>query len=761
MSRFRRILGPSLTHRRALFALLVGLLTAGATGGIIGFAAADDEAPVGLPETITVPERKVGDHAWYTLTVVRNGPDGPEVVEAEKPILEFEWLPDRLLRDGDGVLHRANELRILRHQWNATHVWTPYEHTPSFDAVTGIPFAYSYVREPETQVQNGSAFTDSNRQTFFTRPGELVALPFCGILNRFQGTTVDVTGEREIYGMCELTPYWTPEVVVEPMAAEVLDGRPTVAFGEAPAFVRGYPPRHIVWMSEELPYPVKMVVREQDDPTLHDVVRLVAFVPGETPMLHVGPDADPDPPTRIAWAPRQAWGPDDSDLEHPFPLSAAFARARDEPNETAVRDFLNEHPDAYVQEASYHEVWTDGYNVTRQWLMVFAGGSRGLCVHSLQYVESSLRRDFARSHDLLRDVVWQLPDPTNQTTYATRLTCRAEAEDVPALALPPRMPTAGSLQAVWKQYASPDYLAQGPNAWGFSLRCGSDVCAEARARYRGGLDLRVGEYDWPDLPFGLDPAPTTVTQHHYRSNVQLDAEGRVTDYAEWTSVYEPANGSFPGPGGGEGRPSVAPSSFEVSLWTLPSGKYAVATGLVAVLAGLVYWLWPSLKGLVAAPLFSRIERPAALHHPARAHILALVEAQPGIHFQEITRRLEMGRGAAHHHLRKLVHVGLVSEQSGNGYLCYFAKGRVDRRLMETAPLLKSAGARNLLTSATVQPGLSSLQLAAAARLDPATVSYHLRRLADFELVRLERAGRELRVWTTDLGRTALAQATPT
>ncbi len=189
------------------------------------------------------------------------------------------------------------------------------------------------------------------------------------------------------------------------------------------------------------------------------------------------------------------------------------------------------------------------------------------------------------------------------------------------------------------------------------------------------------------------------------------------------------------------------------VWHWPEPKTAAGAAAATGLVGLVYLIWPAIKG--AVPLFSRIKGEDLLDHPVRNDIWSAIQASPGIHFQALVRDVGKGRGTMEHHIRKMVAADMLIEKTGTGFTCYFPKGQVDRRLMAAAPALKSSGAKQLLQAIHAQPGAAAIDLAERLGMAPSTVNYHLKKLTQAELVEGQRVGRQIMLRATPLGDQAL------
>ena len=121
-------------------------------------------------------------------------------------------------------------------------------------------------------------------------------------------------------------------------------------------------------------------------------------------------------------------------------------------------------------------------------------------------------------------------------------------------------------------------------------------------------------------------------QYAYDQLMVLD-DGRITYQEHALSEAPPA---IQVPDSTSAPPDSEGSTANV--WTPPTARQAAAVGAFAALGGLLVYLLPGLKAPFFA-LFSRIRGEHLLEHPARAQIMVVIEADPGIHFQELMRRL--------------------------------------------------------------------------------------------------------------------------
>lgn len=165
----------------------------------------------------------------------------------------------------------------------------------------------------------------------------------------------------------------------------------------------------------------------------------------------------------------------------------------------------------------------------------------------------------------------------------------------------------------------------------------------------------------------------------------------------------------------------------------PAGVLALGAALVgAVAAGA--WSWRRRFLLLA--LFSRaLADPVA--HPVRRGILNAVEGRPGMHFNELARVVDQGRGALRHHLDVLEANGCIRVIKVGRYVCIYPAHSAHAASATVDVALKSPVARALEELVQQVPGLTAADASRRLGVRYGTTAYHLRRMAEAGVVRLQ------------------------
>lgn len=141
-------------------------------------------------------------------------------------------------------------------------------------------------------------------------------------------------------------------------------------------------------------------------------------------------------------------------------------------------------------------------------------------------------------------------------------------------------------------------------------------------------------------------------------------------------------------------------------------------------------------------------RRRVLAAPNRRRIFEAIARSPGIHVRRLSRELRMALGSVEHHLRQLVHHGLVFSHRDGRRRSYYVDGSVDQEDAMVLHALAKPLWADLLTFLALRDGIVT-DLAEHCRMPRANVAYHLRRLREIGLVDHERVGRRNVHFATD------------
>lgn len=259
-------------------------------------------------------------------------------------------------------------------------------------------------------------------------------------------------------------------------------------------------------------------------------------------------------------------------------------------------------------------------------------------------------------------------------------------------------------------------------------------------------------FPWPDvvMPFFPRPHPTGAGD-----GLQPAVPVHNAAVANSCSGCQPILPGQAVPQGGLQQPTHSSASVLI----------LAATGTVVV-AGLAAYVGTAMrKGvpLAGLGLFSRILPEKSMDHPARRQIADAIAAQPGIHLQALVTEVGLARATVEHHVRVLMQTGVVHERRLGRYRCYY-RGLPQRFPAPAPATMRSPYAKDVLRAVTSQPGMAVADVAAAIGSPPRVVSYHVQRLAQAGLLRLEHQGRYTRAFPTAqamLATPAAAAAPPT
>jgi DNA-binding transcriptional ArsR family regulator len=207
------------------------------------------------------------------------------------------------------------------------------------------------------------------------------------------------------------------------------------------------------------------------------------------------------------------------------------------------------------------------------------------------------------------------------------------------------------------------------------------------------------------------------------------------------------------------QPAPKSASHSLPLADVPVPQAAAAGGLLAVGLGLFAWLRLGLAAPFAARLFSRLDKPQVLEHPARARLLDLLASRPGLGTQELRHAAGLAWGTTVHHLRVLERHGLVIALHQGGRRLHFPAGSEAARHRTGIAALLHDTTRRVAEAVRAAPGIAQQDLCASLGLRAPAASKHLARLAQHGLVTVRAEGKSRRYEAThEMARVLLAAA---
>lgn len=202
-----------------------------------------------------------------------------------------------------------------------------------------------------------------------------------------------------------------------------------------------------------------------------------------------------------------------------------------------------------------------------------------------------------------------------------------------------------------------------------------------------------------------------------------------------------------------GNPTGALGRSEtIDPWHSPQGAMvtvALAAGTTALLVRVVLGL------------FARIPTNKVLEHPRRAAIMDHIRADPGAEVSAVARKLDMARGVALHHIKRLRQEGFIRITKLNGRTALFAAESGHLGHEEATVLLRREASRNLYEAIRARPGIDQSTLADSLGITQQRVSLLLRRMLAAGVVSKDReSGRLVYYPAGRVGGDAAIQALP-
>lgn len=137
-----------------------------------------------------------------------------------------------------------------------------------------------------------------------------------------------------------------------------------------------------------------------------------------------------------------------------------------------------------------------------------------------------------------------------------------------------------------------------------------------------------------------------------------------------------------------------------------------------------------------------MDKEELLELETRREIHDLIRDRPGIHFRAIKRELGQPTGALEYHLHTMEEQDLITSREGDRYKRFYVTGELDRRDKDVIGLLRQDRPREILTFLLLNPLSTHKRILANFDIAPSTLSFHLSKLQDADLVTARPVGRQ-------------------
>ena len=127
---------------------------------------------------------------------------------------------------------------------------------------------------------------------------------------------------------------------------------------------------------------------------------------------------------------------------------------------------------------------------------------------------------------------------------------------------------------------------------------------------------------------------------------------------------------------------------------------------------------------------------------SRKRIYEEIVMNPGLHFRELQRRLNMPTGMLEYHLNVMIKDGVIIVREEGKYRRFFANTVMSSKERKILGLLSNDIARKIVIFVLENERVNHKKIVEYINLSPSTVSYHLNKLVKNGILKREIVGRE-------------------
>jgi DNA-binding transcriptional ArsR family regulator len=124
-----------------------------------------------------------------------------------------------------------------------------------------------------------------------------------------------------------------------------------------------------------------------------------------------------------------------------------------------------------------------------------------------------------------------------------------------------------------------------------------------------------------------------------------------------------------------------------------------------------------------------------LHLDTRRNIYNVILENPGIHFRELSRKLDMPITTLDYHLNHFRKRGLISIRTSDNYKRFYVKDKVGVKEKEIFNVLRQAVPRNIVLYLMFGYACSKMDLCKELDKHPSTIDFHLKKLVKLDIIK--------------------------
>ncbi|WP_084340013.1 winged helix-turn-helix transcriptional regulator [Thermococcus paralvinellae] len=127
-------------------------------------------------------------------------------------------------------------------------------------------------------------------------------------------------------------------------------------------------------------------------------------------------------------------------------------------------------------------------------------------------------------------------------------------------------------------------------------------------------------------------------------------------------------------------------------------------------------------------------------------VFEFIKENPGLNFNEISRRLGLAKGDLQYHIYKLEKMGVVKSKRSGLKRHYFPAGIFSEKEEDVLSLISSENMREIIMYLITNPGITQKELCEKIGLSPPTINYYMSKLEKLGLVEGSREGKFVRYY---------------